>query len=355
MMKIRSLTTSVFPLALKEPYVIAYETISEATNILLTIQTDSGEYYGITGPDEAILGETTQSVLDSVGNIAKPLLLGGDIESKNIRDELFKGLDGQPAATALFDIAFHDYDARKAGLPLYKYLGAKKDRIATAITVFIHPLKKTVEKVLCWKEKGFSYFKIKGGLSVQEDIEKLHAIRHALGSKGVILFDANQGYKYEEAVYFLKETKKLEIAVIEQPTCKNYPHILHDLYETTQAPIMADECICSRQDICDVLDSGYLPYINIKLMKIGRVQCALQAADYAAKRGTEVIMGCMEESALLIAASLHIALAMNNVPFVDLDSFVDYDDDPTVGTVILENGVIRTNEKPGIGFEGLHR
>lgn len=351
-MKIRSLEATLIPLTLIEPYTITYQTVSAVTNILLTLKTDAGTVYGITGPDEAIIGETIDSVMEAVSDIAEPFLVGEDIESVTVREKLFEKFPSAPAVKALFDTAFHDHDSKKVGMPLYRFLGSTRQEIATAVTIFILPIAETVKKVAYWKGKGFKHFKIKGGLCVQDDIDRLYAVRHFLGNEAPIIFDANQGYSYEESVHFCRETRDLNLTVLEQPICKSDPMLLGDLYEATHAPLMADECLCSKEDIYKLLDKTHIPFINIKLMKIGRFECAKVASEAAAQKNTQIIFGCMDECALLIAASLHLSLSLPNVPFVDLDSFLEYSDDPTAGTVLVEGGLIRTNDKPGLGFGG---
>jgi L-alanine-DL-glutamate epimerase-like enolase superfamily enzyme len=88
---------------------------------------------------------------------------------------------------------------------------------------------------------------------------------------------------------------------------------------------------------------------NIKLMKCGGIAAARRIATVAELSGIALMWGCMDESAISIAAALHAALASPATRYLDLDGSLDLARDVVDGGFVIENGVMRTAGGPGLG------
>jgi L-Ala-D/L-Glu epimerase len=351
-MKITKLECWIHAMPLLEPYSIAYETIGQALNVFLRAETDAGLIgWGCAAPDMEVTSETPEMTAKAFHDVIEPFLRGADpFRYTYILAELRRLLPQQPSAIAMVDLMLYDLMAQKAGEPLYKLLGGYRDCIATSITIGIMPLAETVERAVGFAKKGFKVIKLKGGAEVEADIEKIARIREAAGPALEIRFDANQGYTVAQALDFIRRTEPFRVELLEQPTCKHNEELLREVTAAnTSVPVMADESLMTLKDVFHLTSRSSVDMINIKLAKVGGILEGLHINSVAKSDNVEVMVGCMDESALGISAGLHFALSRPNIGFADLDGHLDLLDDPFAGLVRLEDGVLYPNDKPGLG------
>ena len=147
-MKIIHLDIWPVTMALREPYTIAYETISTTTNIFLKIQTNSGIHaYGCAAPDLEVTGETPEGVMALFKQKVEPFLHGQNpFRIHWLMEVIRQECPKSPSLLAMVDMALYDLLAKKAGLPLYQLLGGYRDSIPTSITVGIMAVAETLER-----------------------------------------------------------------------------------------------------------------------------------------------------------------------------------------------------------------
>jgi L-alanine-DL-glutamate epimerase-like enolase superfamily enzyme len=352
-MKITHVVAWPVELALKEPYTIAYETVSNTTNVFLRLETSTGVAgCGCAAPDMQVTGETAESVIDAMRDVAEPGLTGEDpLRTSMLLERLRPSLRPRPSAFAAVDMALHDLLARVGGLPLWRLLGGFRDRIETSVTIGILPQRETVVRARERAEEGFRCLKLKGGRDVETDIARVMAVREVLGREAELRFDANQGYTVEEARHFVEATRVADVVVFEQPTPAGEPGLLGEVAKSVPIPVMADESLMSLRDAFRLAREGLADMVNVKLMKVGGLAEALQVNAVARSAGLEAMVGCMDESELAIAAGLSFALARPNVIYADLDGHLDLVDDPARGAVTLSDGFLYPSQAPGLGFD----
>ena len=349
-MRITKVSYERLDLKLSEPYTIAYETISKTTNFILKIETDSALVgYGCAAPDKEVTQENATDVEEALQQTIIPYLSNENpFHYARIIDELRGLLFGKSSALAMVDLALLDLVSKKCDVPLYQFLGGYRSSIATSITIGILPLDKTLEMAKDFVARGFSIIKVKGGLSFEEDIQKMIRLRE-LYPQLKLRFDGNQGYTVEESLAFVKGTEMVGIEIFEQPTIVGKDERLGLVTNQVDIPVMADESLKTLKDAFRLAQNKRLDMVNIKLQKVGGILEGMHINSVAKSAKLEAMVGCIDECSLGISAGLHFALSRRNIQYADLDGHLDIEDDPFKQLFKLEKGILYPSDHSGLG------
>jgi len=350
-MKITNIEYFRLDMPLAIPYTIAYETVSKTSNIILKLNTDKGiTGWGCAAPDMEVTGETPEDVISNIETIIVDLLKDqSPFQIARFTHQLKQLCPHASSTRAMVDIALYDLLARKAKLPLYQLLGGFRKEIPTSITIGILPLQETIEQTKYYLNKGFTIIKVKGGLNLDEDIEKIMKMREKHGDEFLLRFDANQGYSPEESIAFIDKTKSAKIEILEQPTKQKKEDQLGEVTQSVDVPVMADESIKTLKDAFRLASNDLIDMVNIKIMKVGGILESQHINSVAKAAGMEVMVGCIDECALGISAGLHFALSRPNIEYADLDGHLDLLEDPFTNLFALKNGILYPSDEPGLG------
>jgi L-alanine-DL-glutamate epimerase-like enolase superfamily enzyme len=349
--KITGVEYFMLDLPMDTPYVIAYETISETKNIVLKITTSDGlTGWGCAAPDKEITRESPEDVIRAIENTIIPMLKGENpFGIARFNDLLKQQIPAMKSSMAMVDIALHDLLARKAHLPLYQLMGGFRHKIPTSITIGIMTLPETMELATKYWNEGFRILKLKGGLNMEEDVEKVFKLREHFGEQLVLRFDANQGYSVAESISFVELAQSARIEIFEQPTAYGNEEAMKKVVSKVSVPVMADESIRSLKDAFRLSSNEMMDMVNIKIMKVGGLLEAQHINSVAKAAGMEVMVGCLDECALGIAAGLHFTLSRPNVEYADLDGHLELLNDPFTNLFKIEEGWIIPSQNEGLG------
>ncbi len=351
-MKIKKAMIWKEDLKLARPYTIAYERIESVENLFVLIEGENGKVgIGAGSPAEDVTGESIQSCQAALVQHLEPILVGADIRcSRSILRRLDSEMADTPAARAAVDIALHDLLGNTLGIPVVDLLGRAHNALPTSITIGIKPLDETLDEAVEYTGRGFRFLKVKTGMDVDEDIERLVSLRHLVGPTVAIRVDANQGYSRSDFLRFVHATRNVELELIEQPLHRSDVDGMRALEESVRKQSAADECLLGPKDALGCLCPPY-PFgiFNIKLMKCGGIAAGLEIAAMAGHAGIDLMWGCMDESIVSIAGALHAALASPATKYLDLDGSFDLARDLVEGGFVLENGWLRPTDRPGLG------
>lgn len=337
-----------------KPYTIAYKTTDQVESSFVEITLENGTTgIGAGNPSDYVTGETLDSCMNALKETNIQFLIGRDIREINqLTHEVWEKMPKNPAARAALDIAIYDTFTKHLGVPLVKYLGQKITSLPTSNTIGIMNVEETLKEAEDYGKRGFSVLKVKLGINLEEDIERMVKLREKFGDKFTIRIDANQGYTSDKTIEFYNKTKHLNIELIEQPLKAKAIDEMKQLPDEIRKVLAADESLLSPKDAIALIKPPLASGIfNIKLMKCGGVSQALKIADIAALEGVDLFWGCNEESIVSITAGLHTAFACANTKYIDLDGSLDLGRDVVKGGFILKDGVMYCGDKPGLGVE----
>jgi len=256
-------------------------------------------------------------------------------------DEAAGMIKGDFAAKAAFDMALHDWIGQSLGQPLYKIWGLNPaDMPVTSMTIGIDEPAIIVEKTRQARE--FKALKVK--LGTQDDRGIIETLRGV--TQQPIRVDVNEGWDdREEAIRQIHWLSDRGVELVEQPMPAARIEDMAWLKARSPLPLLADEAFTAPESMLDLVD-GYHG-VNIKLMKCGGIQAARRAIILARALGLEIMLGCMIESSLAIAAAAQLAPL---VDYADLDGNLLISKDPFIGHPV-HNGRIRLGPEPGLGAQ----
>lgn len=335
------------------PFTIATGTMHFAQNILIRVHTESG----LTGLGECsafpmITGESQSTCFEMAREFAA-IWKGKDERAIEDRmEELHQHAAFNSTIKSAFDMALFDLAAKNANQPLYAFLGGKKKPLETDLTIGIASSEEMARQAKEFIDRGVRIIKVKLGKDAARDIERIKAIREAIGPKPVLRIDANQGWSFDDAINCLQSMERYNIEFCEQPMRYWNDDLLPTLMSQSPIPIMADESVFDHHDARRLIHAEACDYINIKFAKSGGILEARKIVETCEKAGMNTMMGGMLESRLALTAFAHFATANNNIRFYDMDTcMLGHKTDPVTDGVLFRGYFLELPDLPGIGAD----
>ena len=245
-----------------------------------------------------------------------------------------------PAARSAISAALHDLLGKRLGQPVWRLWGL--DPGEAPLSSFTLGMAGPAETRVKAREAAHRpVLKIKVGRP--DDEARLAAIREE-APDALLYVDANTAWTAKEALGHMPMLEAMGVAFVEQPLHPSDHDGLRLLRRRARLPIVADESCETAADVSRLV--GAVDGINIKLGKAGSLLEARRMAEMARAHGLIVMLGCMVESTLGIAAAVQLAPLMD---YLDLDGALLLAEDPHLGPGMNEDGTIRFNVEPGLG------
>jgi L-alanine-DL-glutamate epimerase-like enolase superfamily enzyme len=161
-------------------------------------------------------------------------------------------------------------------------------------------------------EAGFTTLKLKGGAERETEVlvDRVRAVRQAVGPAIRIRLDVNGAWDPETAVERLDAVARFGLEYVEQPLAGDDPLALATLRREVRVPVAADETVASLRAARELLDAGAVDVLVVKPARVGGPVAAAEIASLAAQRGVPVVLSTLFETGIGIAAALAVAASL---------------------------------------------
>jgi muconate cycloisomerase len=327
--------------------------------VLVRVLTDAD----IEGAGEATViprwsGETVWGTQALIDRVLAPELLGCDPLDVV---EIDRRMDGSAIhnwfAKAAIEMACWDIRGKAQCKPVYELLGGacRPLCVRSRYSMGAYEPQRAGARARELVAAGFTTIKVKVGRDPAADVERVRAVRAAIGPDIALTIDANGGWQADTAIRSIRELADCNVALVEQPTPDGDYAALARVRRETGVPVMADD-ICFnlvhaqelvRNDCCDV--------ISVYPGKQGGIRKARQIVDFAASHGVACSIGSNLELDVATAAMAHLVVASPNMQVEKYPGDMlgpDYHEIRVAKNPVEIAGPITTiTDRPGLGVE----
>ncbi len=357
-MKIAAIDIYPLILPVKEIYGGAAGYLEDCRSLIIRVETDNG----IEGWGEATQGrpgntyETLETMAIMMRRYFAPALIGMDLEETGVVMNKLHGVRyGHPITKAGLEIALYDALAKFYRLPLYQLLGGPyRRRIELVGGLGMDLGTETIgAKASQLKQDGYRTFKLKiGHKNLQNDIDRVRAVREVVGDEASIRVDGNASYSFADARQLLNALSPFHLSDAEQPLARGDLPRLAELRRSVSVAIAVQESVSSPEAALAGREAGPADLLKIKLTHIGGFQRALQVAAIVGAKGMPVVIGQGSAcTAILSAAEMHLHTAMKNAqPGGEMTGFLRLSEQTIVSGIEVNQAGVTLNHSAGLGI-----
>jgi len=347
--KITRFGTRLVELPLEPPIATAIHQMRSVGCVLLQLETDQG-----------LVGESYVFTLNAVRLKALHEMLLGFAHQVEGRDPHCVAAIGQAmwdemnpighkgfsvAALCAVDTACWDLIGKAAEQPLHRLFGGCRERVATYASGGLW-LSQSIDECLVqaaeFIDAGFRAMKIRlGKPTVAEDVERVRALRDAVGADIELLADANQACGVKQAIRLGRALEEFDLVWFEEPVAYQDLAGCAEVRRALLTPIAAGETEYTRYGMRDILDAGAVDVLMPDLQRVGGLSEMRRACAQAMARDVPVSTHLFTEHSLCIAGAEPNCVSVEHMPwFAPLFN----------ESMEIRDGMIDLPQRPGTGF-----
>ena len=197
---------------------------------------------------------------------------------------------------------------------------------------------------------GFRCLKLKLGMGVKTDIERVHAVREAIGPTIHLRLDTNEAWNFDQAYTILTTCAPLDIQYVEQPLKASDLTGMHNLRQAVPIPIAADEAIGDLASARRVLAAQAADVLILKPQLIGGLHASRQIIQEATEQDVHCVITSAIETGIGIVGILHLIAASPEVTLeCGLATLYLLEEDLLIEDLFIHNGLLTVPTGAGLG------
>ncbi len=347
------------------PYRAAFATAHGAATprqgVLLRLETGGLAGLGEASPVTAFGGGTAADAQGLLASLA-PRLRGLTLEEVEALLAALPDRPGGAAVACALDTALCDLRARMLNLPLAALLAREAERlglggglrraVAANATVGAADPAAACAQAGAAAAAGFGCVKLKVGVCASDgaELERIAAVRAAIGPHMRLRLDANGAWAVEQAIGILRAAGRYGLELVEQPVAADDLAGMALVRARCGVPIAADEPVGTPAQARRVLAAGAADLLVVKPMQAGGLRPALVIVALARQAGCGAIVTTTIDSGVGNTAALHLAAALPpDTPACGLATRALLEADLTLDAPQPQAGALRLPTAPGLG------
>jgi len=351
-MRITAVEPILVDVPLKTPVHGVHGIAAVQRSVLVRVAADARlEGWGNVDPTPGYSPVSADDIHAAIGHLAA-ILIGAD--AFNVHAALAR-LDrvagAMSEAKAAIEMALLDLKARALGIPVHSLLGGRvKDVVTLNAWIGTVPPAQAAREALAWHARGFRTAKIKVSGATDAGVERVAAVRAAVGDRLALRVDFNESLTVDEAPAFIRRLEPYALTLVEQPIVRTDIPGLARIRSAVGIPLMADESVTDPAALVEIIRRDAADLVKMKVMKQGGLLRTQAMVACAAAAGLRVVLG--HGFGLTLSTLAEAAVAAVSEAVIDGCEAVGplkMAGDVVTEAAHLDAGVIRLTDAPGLG------
>lgn len=349
-MRINAIRTRSVRVPLSVPAKWSGGTRETASAILVEIHTDEG----LVGYGEGV-GPTLPTIQTIIDRELTPLLLGADPRRMEfllhkMEEQVVNWSELGRYAIAAVEMALWDLKGKWLNASVTDLLGGiYREAVDYIGYLFIEPPDINAQQAMEYVRQGFRTLKVKVGRDPTLDVERIKAIRQAVGPNIKIRVDANMAWNPTTAIKVLRQMEPFDIQYAEQPVPWYDLDGMARVRNSVAIPIAADESCTGFQEALALVQHQACDVFVVYVSEAGGLIRAQQIVRLAEEVGIACVLGTWAELGIGTIAGLHLIASSRNFPFANDTHYPMMQDDILSPMLMFQDGQLRVPEGPGLG------